>query len=456
MEISSLNTIFNQQKSFFNNQNTLSIHFRKNQLRKLKTAILEHEKELYGALKNDLNKSEEEAFFTEIGIVLNEIDYFISKIHCWSQDTSVSTPIFLLPSQSYIRYEPRGLCLIIVPFNYPIQLSLLPLIGAIGAGNCAIIKGSEHTTHTNFILSKIITTLFSKDYIAFIEGDSAISMHLTKLPFDFIFFTGSSQVGKMVLKSAAENLVPTVLELGGKSPCIVDASANIDLAAKRIVWGKFMNAGQTCVAPDFVVVHKTIANKFLVRLRIEIEKSFGNDASSSPYYGKIIHAQAYDRIMKLIEKKNIYYGGQGNKESLFISPTILTDFAETSQIIEEEIFGPILPIYIYENLDDLKNLLPSEKPLALYVFGDEKWSQTILRLFPSGGACINDVLIHVSNKHLPFGGVGYSGMGNYHGKKSFLTFSHERSIMKSPTWIDIIFRYPPYPLYKWMKKLFRA
>lgn len=433
----------------------MSIEYRKLQLKNLKTSILKYENEIYESLYLDLKKAEQEVFFTELGIVLNEIDYFLSNLDRWSRNQYVATPFYLFSSSSHIRYEPRGVCLILVPFNYPFQLCFLPLIGAIGAGNSCIIKGSEKTPHTNKVMAKIIENCFSSHYVCFLDGSIELSAQLVGFPFDLIFFTGSGHTGRKVMKAAAENLTPVILELGGKSPCIVDSSANLKLAAKRIVWGKFINAGQTCIAPDFLVVHKSILDLLLPLIIDEIENLFGTDASQSPYYGKIIDLPAYERILELIDENKVVYGGKVKKEELFISPTILVDIDITLAIAQEEIFGPLLPIWTFDTMDDLKQILPKESPLALYVFGSAEWSNIILDTFSSGGACINDVLIHASNKKLPFGGVGKSGIGNYHGHKSFLAFSHERSILEASTWLDLVFRYPPYPFYPWIKKLFR-
>jgi len=455
MDFSQAKLAFSSQRDHFYEVKRKSIEFRKLQLKNLKASILKHEKDIYKALYLDLKKSEQEVFFTELGIVLNEIDYFLSNIHRWSRNRSVATPFYLFPSESYIRYEPRGVCLIVVPFNYPFQLCFLPLIGAIGAGNCAMIKGSEQTLHTNEVIKKILQDGFSSNYICFLEGDRELSSQVVCLPFDLIFFTGSSHTGKKIMMAAAENLTPVVLELGGKSPCLVHFSANLKLAAKRIVWGKFVNAGQTCIAPDFLVVHQSVKEILLPLLVDEIESFFGKDALRSPFYGKIIDFPAYERILRLIDKTKIFYGGEVREEDLFISPTILVDVDKTSALAHEEIFGPVLPIWTFDTMDDIKQILPKESPLALYVFGSKKWTRDILEMFPSGGACINDVLIHVSNKYLPFGGVGQSGLGSYHGHKSFTTFSHERSIVEASTWFDLIFRYPPYLFFSWIKKLFR-
>ena len=455
MEKLTLNTLFLAQKELFSSQKTKKIAFRKAQLKKLKFAILENEKEIYNSLFLDLHKGKEESFFTEIGMVLNEIDLFVSNLNSWASDKFVFSPLYLLPSSSYIKYDPLGVCLNIVPFNYPFQLALLPLVSAIGAGNCVIIKGSEHTPHTNKIIEKIISFCFEPNYVCFVEGDRTVSESLVRLPFDLIFFTGSAAVGKKVMAAAAENLSPVILELGGKSPCIVDKTANLALAARRIIWGKFINAGQTCISPDFLIVHNSIVTDFLILLVREIELFYSSDSSTSPYFGRIINTTAYDRLIGLLEDAEIYYGGTSDKSSLYISPTILYPVSSHCKAMREEIFGPILPILTFEEDADLDTLYPKEKPLSLYLFGDNSWAKKILNRFSSGGACINDTVIHFSNKNLPFGGVGASGMGNYHGKAGFLAFSHSRSLVRSYKWMDLTFRYPPYKLFKWIKKLFR-
>lgn len=449
-----INLLFSNQKTFFSSQKTKPVDFRLKQLRLLKKSILKLEDEVYAALFADLKKSKEESFFSEMGIILNEIDLFISKLDSWSKPKRVSSPFYLLPSQSYIQYDPLGLCLIIAPFNYPFQLALLPLIGAIAGGNCAIVKGSEHALNTNEILQKIFAS-FDTDFISFVSGDAKQSQELVKLPFDKIFFTGSTSVGKKVLAAAAENLTPVVLELGGKSPCIVDKSADIKLTALRIVWGKFMNAGQTCIAPDFVLVHKSVHKELVEAMVIEIENLYGAESSHSAHYGRIIHANAWERLVNLIDQRKLTFGGKYDKSSLFISPTILDNVDITDKCMQEEIFGPILPVMTFEQVEDLPAFLSKEKPLALYVFGSNSWAKAILARFPSGGACINDTMIHFSNSKMPFGGVGASGLGHYHGFNSFLCFSHQRSIMRSFTWVDLFFRYPPFRHFGLIKHLLR-
>jgi aldehyde dehydrogenase (NAD+) len=455
MERTTLNTIFSAQKELFFGEKTKDVVFRKAHLKKLKSAILENENEIYSSLFLDLHKSKEESFFTEVGLVLNEIDLFVSNLSAWASDKSVLSPLYLLPSSSFIKYEPLGVCLNIVPFNYPFQLTFLPLVAAIGAGNCAIVKGSEHTPNTNKIIAKIIASCFEPSYICFIEGEKNVSEELVRLPFDLIFFTGSTAVGKKVMSAAAENLTPVILELGGKSPCIVDKTANLTLAARRIVWGKFINAGQTCIAPDFLIVHSSIIDDFLVLLVNEIELLYSKNSITSPYYGRIINNVAFEKLVNLLDEKEIYFGGQVDKSKLYISPTILYPVSLDCKAMQEEIFGPILPILTFDNDSDLDKYYPKNKPLSLYLFGDNSWARKILNRFPSGGACINDTVIHFSNKKLPFGGVGASGMGHYHGKSGFLAFSHQRGVVRSYNWIDLTFRYPPYTLFNWIKKLFR-
>lgn len=455
MEKYEIKLLFSNQKALFSSQKTKEIAFRKTHLLKLKSAILEYEDEIYSSLFLDLHKSKEESFFTEVGLVLNEIDLFVSNLSAWASDKSVLSPLYLLPSTSYIKYDPLGVCLNIVPFNYPFQLTFLPLVASIGAGNCSMVKGSEHSPNTNKIIAKIIASCFEPNYVCFIEGDKNVSEELVHLPFDLIFFTGSTVVGKKVMAAAAENLTPVILELGGKSPCILDKSANLALAARRIVWGKFINAGQTCIAPDFLIVHNSIIDDFLLLLVKEIELLYSKNSITSSYYGRIINSTAFEKLVNLLDEKEIYFGGQIDKSKLYISPTILYPISLDCKAMQEEIFGPILPVLTFEEDADLDTLYPKEKPLSLYLFGDNSWAKKILTRFSSGGACVNDTVVHFSNKNLPFGGVGASGMGNYHGKSGFLAFSHSRGIVRSYNWIDLTFRYPPYGLFKWIKKLFR-
>lgn len=449
--ISSIHTL----KSIFQSNGAITVDARIALLKKLKHAIIDNESFISEALNKDLGKAHQESFFTEIGIVLNEIDLFCAHLKKWTKPRNVSTPLFAKPSSSYIRYEPHGVCLIVSPFNYPFQLTFMPLIGAIGGGNFACIKLSEHTPHVNAITSKIIQTCFNQDMVFCLDGDAAIGELLVQQDFDFIFFTGSTTVGRKIMQVAAEKLIPVVLELGGKSPAIVDASADISLAARRILWGKSINAGQTCIAPDYVLVHSDIEIEFLEQLKKCSHELYSSNPIKSEFYGKIIHKKAYDRLLSMLSEGTIFHGGEYDDDSLKIATTILTSLSPHAKCLNEEIFGPILPVIPFKNFAELETLVIDKSPLALYVFGDNRFCQSMLDKFPSGGACINDTLMHISNPNLPFGGKGTSGLGRYHGKYSFDAFTYQRSVMYSANWIDLKFRYPPFPIYNWIKRLFR-
>lgn len=440
--------IFNQQKKFFNNGKSKDIDFRINKLKKLKKVIKENEEEILQALKNDLGKSNFEAYATEIGIIYDEINLHIKNVNKWAKREKRKSPMVHYPSKSYVYKEPYGVTLIIGPFNYPFQLVIAPLIGAISAGNTAIIKPSENTINTAKLLEKIINDNFEKEYIRVVDplGGKEVVSYLLDLPFDYIFFTGSVRVGKIVMEKAAKNLTPVTLELGGKSPCIVDSDANINLAAKRIVWGKFLNAGQTCVAPDYICLHKNIKEKFLKALVNEIRSQFGNDIKKSVDYPRVVNTMSLNRFAQYLNDGEIYFGGEIDKETLYMEPTILTNVKLDSSIMTEEIFGPILPIIEFDDLNQIINIVNDrEKPLALYYFSESnKKIEYIIEKTSAGGVTINDTIIHVANGNLPFGGVGPSGLGKYHGKESFNTFSHIKPVMKRGTFIEFNVRFAPY------------
>lgn len=440
--------IFNQQKKFFNNGKSKDIDFRINKLKKLKKVIKENEEEILQALKNDLGKSNFEAYATEIGIIYDEINLHIKNVNKWAKREKRKSPMVHYPSKSYVYKEPYGVTLIIGPFNYPFQLVIAPLIGAISAGNTAIIKPSENTINTAKLLEKIINDNFEKEYIRVVDplGGKEVVSYLLDLPFDYIFFTGSVRVGKIVMEKAAKNLTPVTLELGGKSPCIVDSDANINLAAKRIVWGKFLNAGQTCVAPDYICLHKNIKEKFLKALVNEIRSQFGNDIKKSVDYPRVVNTMSLNRFAQYLNDGEIYFGGEIDKETLYMEPTILTNAKLDSSIMIEEIFGPILPIIEFDDLNQIINIVNDrEKPLALYYFSESnKKIEYIIEKTSAGGVTINDTIIHVANGNLPFGGVGPSGLGKYHGKESFNTFSHIKPVMKRGTFIEFNVRFAPY------------
>ena len=452
--------IFNNEKEYYLSGETLSVKFRIEKLRLLKKVIKDNEEKLLSALKKDLNKSNFEGYVTEIGILYQEIDYAIKNVKKWAKREKKRTDIVYFPAKSYIYKQPYGVVLIISPFNYPIQLAFSPLIGAISAGNCAIIKPSEYAINSAMVIEEIINSTFDKRYINVIDplGGKETVSELLSLKFNYIFFTGSVRVGKIVMEAASKNLIPVTLELGGKSPCIVDKDANIKLSAKRIVWGKYLNVGQTCVAPDYVYVHKDVKEKLLKEMVKEIESEYGKDAKKSEDYARIIRKEEVKRLQGYLDEGEIYYGGEVDIEDRYISPTILTNIKENSKILEEDIFGPIFPVYEFEDITKVIEYVNSkERPLALYYFSEDKNKiETVLSSTTSGGVTINDTIIHVSSTHIPFGGVGNSGMGNYHGKASFDTFTHKKSVVKRSTLMEFPFRFPPYKdKLKLIKKLMK-
>lgn len=438
---------------FKSNRNN-SYQNRRRQLKKLRETILLRQDALSEALLKDLRKSEQEAFITEIGLVIKEIDLHIRKLRKWSRIKKVHTPIYLLPSSSHLKHEPRGVVLIVAPWNYPFQLLFTPLIGAISAGNCVMLKPSEFAVHTNAVMDQIVQEVFKPGHVAMVHGGKETNQILFAEKFDMIFFTGSTMLGKIVAKAAAETLTPTVLELGGKSPCIVDESANLDVAAKKIAWGKTVNLGQTCIAPDYLLVHRKIKDELSSRIIHYWKSFFGENSQKSPFLPRMITPQAFDRVSGYLDEGKITYGGQTDKDDKFISPTLMEDVDLDGGIMTDEIFGPILPLITYDNISEGIDFINSkEQPLAYYYFGKSSVAKGLLNENTSGGACINDTLIHISNHALPFGGVGASGIGRYHGKYSFEAFSNARAFMKSPTWIDVPFRYPPFKYFSLVKRI---
>lgn len=440
--------IFNSQKEFFYSNKTKDINYRINNLKKLKNLIKENEQDIMDALYKDLRKSNFESYATEIGIVYDELNLHIKNLRKWSKREKRKSPIVHFPAKSYIYKDPYGVTLIIGPFNYPFQLVIAPLIGAISAGNCAIIKPSESTQNIALLLEKIINENFKENYIRVVNplgGKDTVS-YLLDLKFDYIFFTGSVSVGKIIMEKASKNLIPVTLELGGKSPCIVDNSAKLDLAAKRIVWGKFLNAGQTCVAPDYILVQKDIKEKLLKELKKELLLQFGSDIKSSSDFPRIVNKHSLLRLKNYLNDGEIYFGGSVDEKDLYLEPTILTNIKENSLIMEEEIFGPILPILEYSSLDEaLTYVINKDKPLALYYFSEDSTSiEKVLNSTTSGGVTINDTIIHVASSYLPFGDVGSSGMGAYHGKASFDVFTHKKSVIKRGTFIEFPIKFAPY------------
>ncbi len=436
------------QHEFYYTGATKSVEFRKEQLSSLKKAIQLHEKEIVLALYKDLRKSEFEAYATEVGFVLDSIGYMMKHLDEWMKPEQVKTPLHLLPAKSFIMREPYGSVLIIGPFNYPFQLVMEPLIGAIIGGNCAILKPSESTVHTTLVINKIISSIFPPNYIRVVEGEKEETSTLIHAPFDFIFFTGSVAVGKIVMKAAAERLTPIALELGGKSPAVIDHTANLEVAAKRIVWGKFVNAGQTCVAPDYLLVHHEVKDKLVHLMKKTMSDFYGEDIQQSSDYGRIVNQRQFDRLKDLIQKESQYVsaGGHVDSEDLYIEPTLLEGVSWDSPSMEDEIFGPILPIMTYDRLETaVRQIRKLPKPLAAYFFSEnEKATNYFLEELPFGGGCINDTISHVGSSHLPFGGVGPSGMNAYHGKTSFEAFTHAKSILKKSTKLSVNIIFPPY------------
>lgn len=438
--------LLNNQKRYFYTGETKDINFRVEKLKILKIAILKYEKDICNALKKDLYKSEFEAYATEIGIILDEINLAVRKLKRWAKPKRVKTPITNFGASSYIYSEPYGVTLIISPWNYPFQLLMAPLIGSIAAGNCCVLKPSEYTPNTSKIITKVINENFKKEFIAVVNGGVEVSTELLQEKFDYIFFTGSVQVGKIVMEAAAKNLIPVTLELGGKSPCIVDKEFDINLAARRTAWGKFLNAGQTCVAPDYLLVHKDIKTEFLNAIAKVITEFFGENPKDSEDLPRIISERHFDRLIKFLKEGNIITGGEYDRESLYISPTIIDNVAWENAIMQEEIFGPIFPVLEYEDISQVITMVNNhEKPLAVYIFSNNRQVQKkIMHSISFGGGCINDTIMHVASSHIPFGGVGSSGVGAYHGKASFDTFSHKKSVVKKSNLFDIPLRYPPY------------
>lgn len=445
-------------RQFFNGGNTRTYAFRKEQLKNLKESILKHEQDLYDALYADLKKSPEEVWATETGMVIAELSNAIKNLRNWMEPESVSTNLLNLPSSSKILNEPLGVVLIIGPWNYPFQLLINPLIGAIAAGNCVVLKPSEFAPATDEVMKNIIEAIFPKEYVLYVQGDgvTVIPEMMNNFSFDHVFYTGSTAVGKIIYKMAAERLVPVTLELGGKSPCVVEDDANINVAARRIAMTKFSNVGQMCVAPDYLLVHTAVKDKLLIALKESIQKFFGDQPEESYSYGKIINKKQFERITGYISQGTIVHGGRTDKEKLFIEPTILTDIALDGSIMKEEIFGPVLPVITFNTMEEAKKIIEKHpNPLSFYIYtSSNKKEKDWLEAVPAGGSCVNNSSWHLTNHHLPFGGRGFSGTGNYHGKFSFVTFSHKKAVMKTPTWFDPSIKYPPFngklKLFKWV------
>lgn len=450
--------VIQKQRSFFQEGNTLPLDFRLDALKKLREAIIRNEKEINQALKKDLGKSDFESYMCETGMILSEITYMIKHLKKFAKEKTVLTPVTHFFSHSFTKPTPYGNVLIISPWNYPLLLSFGPLVNALAAGNTAVIKPSEYSAETAEIVSQIVKEVFPEEYVYVTEGGVESSVSLLKEKFDFVFFTGSTNIGRKVLSQVAEHLTPVVLELGGKSPCIVDETANIKLAAKRIVFGKFLNCGQTCVAPDYILCHESVEKELTKQIIEQIKKQYGTKPLENPDYGKIINERHFNRLLNLIDPSKVVYGGKNQMNTCQIEPTVMVDVSWSDDVMQEEIFGPILPILTFKNFEDIySTLLPKPKPLALYLFSkDKKRIQTVIDRIPFGGGCINDTIIHLATSEMGFGGVGESGMGSYHGKVGFDTFSHIKSIVDKKTWLDLPFRYAPYrhELFKKMLKMF--
>ena len=454
-----IQTTRQKQRQYFRSGAALALPLRKQALRQLLKAMKQYESQLADALWTDLHKSYEEAYLTELSIVYGEIRNHLRHLSSWAKAERKSSPLAILPASSRIIKEPLGNTLIIAPWNYPVQLLLNPLVGAISAGCTAMLKPSPYVPNVSRVLTEMIRATFSEEYIAIVEGNREVNKMLLAERWDIIFFTGSPSLGKMVMEAAAKHLTPVILELGGKSPCIIDKSANLEVAAKRVAWGKALNAGQTCIAPDYLMIHEEVKDKFLKLLVKEWQHLLTKDPQNAKHFVRIVNDKALDRLISYLPNSQspiaygqIYYGGKYDKADRYLSPTILTNVSPDAPVMQEEIFGPIFPVLTFNDLDEVISFINHrEKPLALYYFGKE--DKKILRHTSSGGTCINDVIMHIVNHKVPFGGVGNSGMGSYHGKDSFLVFSHRRSVIKTPTWVDMPFRYMPYKLFKLVKKL---
>ena len=452
--VSEIKSIVAAQREYFATNETLTYKFRKEQLKKLKAALTKWEKPLCEALWNDLHKSSQEAILTELSIVAGEVKNHIKHLRGWMRSRSASTPLKMMPSRSRVVSEPLGGALIISPWNYPVQLLLNPLVGAISAGCTTILKPSPYVPNVSRVIEEMIAETFDKRYIAVVQGNREVNTALLDERFDIIFFTGSPALGKKVMAAAAKNLTPVVLELGGKSPCIVDANADIKIAARRIAWGKTLNAGQTCIAPDYLLIHSSRKEEFIKEFGKALTRLHGNDIKASQHFVRLVNENAFNRVSGYLKDGKIALGGATDAKERYIEPTLLTDVPLTSPVMQEEIFGPVLPMIPFnDRTEAIKFINEREKPLALYYFGKVSDGKEVIRTTSAGGSCINDTIMHIANENIPFGGVGNSGMGHYHGRLSFDAFSHKRSVVTTPTWLDLPFRYMPYKMFGLVKKL---
>jgi acyl-CoA reductase-like NAD-dependent aldehyde dehydrogenase len=457
MQSTPFNKLLHDHRAFFATGRTKDLSFRLEQLRILRKAVTDNEAAIFHALKEDLGKPAFEAYGGESAIVINEIDQALRHLRCWSKPKRVRTPLVSFPAKSFIYPVPFGVALIIGPWNFPVQLMLVPLVGAMAAGNCAVLKPSITASHTSRIITKLISDNFDPAYVSVVEGGAETAQALLEERFDHIFFTGGVATGKLVMAAAAKHLTPVTLELGGKNACIVDADVHLDIAARRIVFGKFFNAGQSCVAVDYVLVDRRIKRELLSRILKQVVEFYGEDASRSPDFCRIVNEQHFDRLLRLLHAGDIVIGGKSDRAGRYIAPTVIDGITGSEPIMEDEIFGPLLPVIVYDDLSEAIAFVNSRpKPLAFYFFSRDKARQErVLAGTSSGGGCINDTVVHFTVTGLPFGGVGDSGMGKYHGKASFDTFTHDRSIIRNNFLVDVFLRYPPYKDHlRWLRKLF--
>jgi aldehyde dehydrogenase (NAD+) len=449
-----IEAVVRAQREYFASGATLERRFREEQLRRLQQALHKWHEPLCKALWEDLHKSEQEAVLTELSIVEGEVKTHLRHLKRWMRTERRSTPLKMMPSRSRIVSEPLGVSLIISPWNYPVQLLLNPLVGAISAGCTAVLKPSPYVPAVSHVIEQMVADTFEERYVAVVQGNRDVNRLLLEQRYDIIFFTGSPALGRTVMSAAAKNLTPVVLELGGKSPCIVDEGADLKLAARRIAWGKTLNAGQTCIAPDYLLIHKSLQQQFVEEFKLAVERLHGRDPRQSEHYVRLVSDRAFDRVAAYLQDGRVVAGGTINRAERYIEPTLLADVSPSAAVMQEEIFGPVLPMITFENRDEVKRFVAErEKPLAYYYFGRERDGWDMIRHSTSGGACLNDTIMHIANENLPFGGVGNSGMGSYHGRLSFDAFSHRRAVVVTPTWLDLPFRYMPYRMFSLVKKL---
>ena len=441
-----LEKLVEKQRAYFAEGKTLPVQERIRALERLGQALKSSEAELCRALRADLGKSRTESYMCEIGLTLSELGYVKKHLRSWSKDRRVRTPLSQFHARSFTVQEPYGVVLVMSPWNYPVLLTLEPLIGALAAGNCCVVKPSAYSPETSSVMAKILRSVFPEEYVPVVEGGRQENQGLLAQKFDYIFFTGGVNVGKLVMEKASAHLTPVTLELGGKSPCIIDETANLKLAARRLAFGKYLNCGQTCVAPDYVLVHEKVKERFLGYVKEEIVRMYGARPLENPDYGKIVNRKHFDRLLGLMNPEKLVFGGESREESLQIAPAVLDGVTPEDAVMQEEIFGPLLPILTVRSMEEALSFVNDRpKPLAFYIFTqDKKVEQMFLRRASFGGGCVNDTIIHLATSAMGFGGVGNSGMGSYHGKKSFDTFSHEKSIVKKYNWIDLPMRYQPY------------